>query len=183
MKVESKDINLFGIGQTVTIPGIAEFQKTKILRISDCGVTVSSNAHLYTVISGRSPAIPYEADKTVILSPEMQDIKDQLETLEKEIAEMEDPDSELLETCKKLKESIPEEKIEVGRAKRGSFTEKMKHIVLPDGNFTINDLAKLNDIPNNYANTYAKDNLMEVGKAEKKENQKGRAATLYSKRN
>lgn len=71
--------------------------------------------------------------------------------------------------------------IVVERAARGSYTEKMKHIQIPEGSFTIKQLAELNGIPQPYAYNWVKDNCAEDGFAERAEGQRGKSAALYKK--
>jgi hypothetical protein len=174
MKQTPQNINLFKVGSTVTVPGVESFKKTKILVISDSGVTVSSNDYPHTVISGCSPAIPFEEENIAVIKNTGEvDIKG----LEADMVIIDE--SEITPDVNPIIKKDDND----GRVKRGTYTEKMKHITLPSKDkFTIAELAELNGIPNNYANTYAKENLVEAGKVEKIEGQRGKSASLYSKK-
>lgn len=177
-----QDINTFKVGSTITVPGIQAFEKTKILSINDSGVTVSSNEYTSAVISGKTPAVPY-IEKIKEVSVE----NNNSITPSKEILNM---SNEIRKECNNLNKEQREEALNTGieiinsgRAKRGSYKDKMNNIVLPNKDkFTIAELAQVNDIPVNYANIWAKENLIEAGKADKVAGQRGRQASLYSQK-
>lgn len=182
MKIQPRDINLFGIGQIVTIPNIAEFKKTKILAINDSGVSVSSNGYPHTIVSGKSPAIPYVDENNIVtLTREQQEAKIALETMKNK------EDNKYIVPATEETKKLANEMCGIGgRAKRGSLTAKMENLQFfpPDKKFTVAEFAELNGIPVNYANSYIKEavnnkTMVEAGKADKKPGQRGKVATLY----
>lgn len=148
-------INTFRVGDIVNIINTPEFQNITITRISDSGVTVNGSSFPNdTVISGASPAELVKRGNTTYIEPTAEQIAEDANPL-----------------------------TETGRVKRGTYTEKMKHIIVPEGGkpFTIKELADLNDIPVGYALNWAKENCTQSGFAAKPEGQRGKAAGLYQK--
>ncbi len=151
--MKSRDINTFPVGAKVSVPNLPDYQGVTITRISDSGVTVNGpQCGRDVVISGRAPAIPFEEVASVA----------QVESVKPE--------------------SISVESTPSGRAPRGTYTDKMNSIKVPDGDFTVRQLAELNEIPLNYANTWVKTNCVEVGHVERIEGQRGKAAGLFRKK-
>jgi hypothetical protein len=146
-----KDINLFPVGTFVNVSDIDDYQNVQIKRISDSGVTIIARGH-EIVVSGRSPATLVTNDTPA-------------------------PTSTLENIGNRSSDNAEDSPTE--RVKRGTYTERMKNIKIPEGLFTIKQVAELNDIPINYALNWVKENCVEVGKAEKAEGQRGKAATLY----
>lgn len=62
---------------------------------------------------------------------------------------------------------------------RKSVQNKIKDIKNPGEIFTIKQIAEFNNVPTLYATNWVKENCIEAGKAEKKEGQRGKTATLY----
>lgn len=156
--MNSKDINLFAEGATVTVVGVSTMQKVKIERISDCGVAVTgSDCGQHVMISGKSPAVLYVEPK-----------KDDFEKVAAE------------EKAARIREDAQEVAQESGRAKRGSMKEKMANIVAPSGQFSVNQLADLNKIPYPYAFNWAQENCNKVGVAPRAPGQRGRDTVLYA---
>ena len=145
-----QSINLFGIGDTVSVSDIPEFQNVIIGRISDAGVTINGpKIATDTIISGNSPAVLIRraSDKTPVV-----------------------------EATKDTSPDAPKQRVERGtytlKMKNLTMFEK-------DKSFTIKEFAELNNIPINYSLNRVKENCLEVGSAEKVEGQRGRTATLY----
>jgi len=65
------------------------------------------------------------------------------------------------------------------RAARGSLKAKMAAIQIPEGAFTVKQLADLNGVPPSYANKWVKDNCKEAGTQAKQEGKRGRVAALF----
>lgn len=169
----SRDINTFKEGAIVDIVGVALMQKVKIERISDSGVTISGrDIGNSMVISGRSPAVLHDENESTT-KPNEAILK---------IA------NEIRTDCNKLDEKQRNEALQHGlsiingksRAKRGAFKEALKSIKAPKDKFTIAEIAEFNSIPVPYANMWAKENCVGVGKAEKALGARGKAAILYS---
>ncbi len=156
------DINLFRIGDIVSVNGVEDFCELTIERISDSGVTVSGpKCAPHTVISGTSPAF-------LVNRPDKSNVKLEAKSSDKPLKA-----NSLFPFTEK------EEKHE--RVERGTYTSKMNNIHIPEGkSFTVKQLAELNEIPIPYASKWVKDHCREVGHAEKEAGQRGRAAALFS---
>lgn len=148
-----QSINLFGVGDIVSVTNIPEYQHVTISRISDTGVTINGKLCANeTVISGNSPAILVRRanDKTPIEKVVVEQLAD-----------------------------APKERVERGTY---TLKMKNLTMFPHDKSFTIKAFAELNNIPTNYALNWVKENCLEVGSAEKVEGQRGRTATLYIKK-
>lgn len=159
--MKSMDINLFGLEQIVSIPGLEDYEKITIKRISDTGVTVNGpKCGNNIVISGRTPAILWvEKEKTLENNQEIKNM-----------------------TTENVNNSVKSEVVEEtvsNRAKRGSIKAKMAALQVPEGKFTVKQFAELNNIPVAYANKWASDNAKVVGFVEKMAGQRGRSASLF----
>jgi hypothetical protein len=62
---------------------------------------------------------------------------------------------------------------------RGKYTDAMNSPKLPDGEFTIKQVAELNGIPMPYATKLVGEKCVEAGVAPKAAGQRGRTAKLY----
>lgn len=159
MSNKIQDINLFAIGDVVSITSAQDFQNIRIERISDSGVTISGpKCSPNTVISGKSPAYLVKRGEVSFDMPE--GIKPMVSESSEEPSFNKDGSE---------------------RAKRGAYIEKMKNLTVPEigKSFTIKQFAELNNIPIGHALAWVKQNCREVGKADKQEGQRGRAASLY----
>lgn len=167
--MKAQDINLFGIGHTVSVPNLDDYQKIKIVRVSDSGVTVSGpKCGNNVVLSGRTPAILYVEEEQNL------EIKQE----EKSKESFNKPNQ--IMTTKNTENSVaPSNEGASIRAKRGSIKTKMAAIQIPDGAFTVKQLADLNSIPASYANAWAKQNAKPAGMAAKQEGKRGRVAALF----
>lgn len=159
METESHDINLFKIGQCVDIAGVKDMENVKINHISDSGVTIYGKNCGTIVISGKSPAYLHIEKKKDL------EIK------------------QFMDTNTESNNAVANETETESKKIRASYKDKMKNVQLPQkGNFTIKEVAELNDIPLPYATNWVKQNCVESGKVEKKEGQRGRVASLYKKK-
>lgn len=68
--MKTSDLNLFGVGDIVTIPHCKGFEMVTIVNINDGGVAVKTPTQPYVVLSGKSPAHTYIAPIQSAESPE-----------------------------------------------------------------------------------------------------------------
>lgn len=156
--MKPRDINLFALETVVEIPGVEDYEKVTIKRISDAGVTVNGQkCGNNIVISGRTPAILWVEKEKIIEENKIMTTENTINVNNEAVNETAS-----------------------NRAKRGSIKAKMAAIQVPANPFTVKQLAELNDIPVNYANLWVKSNAKLAGSVEKVEGQRGRVASLYS---
>ena len=149
---------MFAEGSFVSVVGVSTMQKVKIERISDSGVTVSGpECGQFLTISGKSPAVAYiepvkEAPKVIVEKVPAASIDEK------------QPHAHAPET------EVP---------KLGSMKDKMNDPKIPDGQFSVNQVADLNGVPYPYAFKWVKEKCKAVGTVPREPGKRGRATTLY----
>ncbi len=168
MKRLSQDINTFPVGTYVDIPGVERMQNIKIEAINDSGVTVSgAEIGNYLVISGKSPAVRCEKQERVKFYKEEKQKPVEDNNVEVIIDKVEEiTDEKILDIVEKV-------------TKKSGYNEILAKMQVPGGDFTIKQIAELNELPIPCATTWVKLNCVEAGKAEKKEGQRGKSAMTY----
>ena len=157
-KEKIHDLHSFPIGAVVSVVGVPDYEGITIQRISDSGVTVKGpKCGSDIVISGRTPTIIYVKQDKIMENTKIESVNTEV-------------------TNKNVDSSIEETS---NRAARGSLKAKMAAIQIPEGAFTVKQLADLNGVPPSYANKWVKDNCKEAGTQAKQEGKRGRVAALF----
>lgn len=179
MTQKPQDINLFGVGQIVTVPGIEGYEKIEITRISDSGVTVNGKCGKDVVLSGRTPAILWvEEIKEEILNKQSNEPIKKSNEQSNKLNSIMTTENKTNDPLLYKNEAVVE--INSNRARRGSIKAKMGAIQIPDGVFTVKQLAEMNGIPSGYANKWCKENAKPAGSAAKQNGKRGRVAALFT---